>query len=518
MTLRHAGKGDQERPVSESTLPCADEKGGRARPARDPQAAAWLWLRPLARRLRYPALALLAAGLSLVSLQLLVGRQLVRQQTSQLANGVAANLLLGQVALERFSPAGLTTLSGMRLAVGERPAGSRDWSPEEQREQPLQEQAGRLRTELCHRLYPCPALRLAGDGSHGVWVEMNSALETVWLFVPLPAAVGWPPDPWLLSLSLGIGGLTVGLLFQLLEVQRPLRRLEQALTQVGLDAPSPSLAQRGTSAVRRLTGRFNTMVAQLQRNERERATMLAGIAHDLRSPLTRLRLRLQLAADADPGLGEAATDRPPPEQGPASANTAAGMNGLPTKTVAAIAADLDALERITGQFLVFAGADGQERPVLLPLHDLLAETAAAVVGTLPLELELTALQRRVRPTALARALTNLLENAIAHGQPPLRLVLRPQDAEPQGRPGSEPTHQGFEIQLWDRGPGISPDDWPRALTPFLRLDGARGGRGHSGLGLAIARRIASDHGGGLRRLESNGRFGVALWGRSLPPS
>jgi len=471
------------------------------------------WLRPLARRLRYPALALMAAGLSLLSLQLLVGRQLVRQQMSQLASGVAANLLLGQVALERFSPEALSTLSGMRLAVGDRPAGSGDWGRAQRRERPLQEQAGRLRAELCRRLSTCPAMRPAGGDSRGVWVEMDSTLETVWLFVPLPAAVGWPPDPWLLSLSLGIGGLTAGVLFQLLEVQRPLSRLEQALTQVGLDTPGTPLAQRGTAAVRRLTGRFNTMVDQLQRSERERATMLAGIAHDLRSPLTRLRLRLHLATDL---ATDAPADLRPPVPGRAASATGPGTPSLPATQADAIAADLDALERITGQFLVFAGADRQERPVLLPLDDLLAETAAAVVGTLPLELELTALQRRVRPIALARALTNLLENAIAHGRPPLRLVLRPLDAQPEGA-GNGAAQEGFEIQLWDRGPGISAEDWPRALTPFLRLDGARGGRGHSGLGLAIARRIASDHGGGLRRLEADGRFGVALWGQSLPP-
>ena len=506
-------------------------------PAERPANVPWAWLRP-ARRLRYPALALLAAGLSLLSLQVLVGRQLAKQETSRLASGVAANLLLGQVALERFSPEGLSALSGMRLAVGERPAGSRAWSRGKRPGPLLQEQAGRLRVELCRRLTPCPTLRLAGDGSHGVWVEMESALESVWLFVPLPAAMGWPPDPWLLSLSLGIGGLTAGLLFQLLEVQRPLRRLEQALTQVALEAPAVSLAQRGTSAVRRLTGRFNGMVAQLERNERERATMLAGIAHDLRSPLTRLRLRLQLAADAgvapnrttaaagratkdgnaDPAGMEGTTERQPPDRDPASPAAAVGGAGLPAMTTAAIAADLDALERITSQFLVFAGVDRQERPVLLPLHDLLAETAAAVVGSQPLELELAALQRRVRPTAVARALTNLLENAMAHGQPPLRLVLRPLDADMEGPPGAKARHEGFEVQVWDRGPGISADDWPRALTPFLRLDGARGGRGHSGLGLAIARRIALEHGGGLRRLEAEGRFGVALWGRSLPPS
>jgi two-component system osmolarity sensor histidine kinase EnvZ len=140
----------------------------------------------------------------------------------------------------------------------------------------------------------------------------------------------------------------------------------------------------------------------------------------------------------------------------------------------------------------------------VPLHDLLAEVAA-LVAEVPLELDLQPLERRVRPTALARAVGNLLENALQYGTPPLRLVLR----------AAEPDPHGFVIEVWDRGAGIAAAAWPIALEPFQRLDVARGGQGHCGLGLAIADRIARLHGGALRRLEGGGGFGVALTGRSL---
>jgi two-component system osmolarity sensor histidine kinase EnvZ len=216
------------------------------------------------------------------------------------------------------------------------------------------------------------------------------------------------------------------------------------------------------------------MVERLDLSERERATMLAGIAHDLKSPITRLRLRLGLA-------------RPEPADLQRSE------------------ADLDALERITAQFLLFAGGVDAEPPVLVPLEQLLAELSAAI-DPRELQLDLEPLQRWVQPTALGRAVGNLLDNALSHGQKPLRLVLRP--ALPDG--------EGFQIAVWDCGAGIAPDQWAQALMPFQRLDRARGGLGHCGLGLAIAARVAAAHGGGLEAQRSAQGFAVVLQGRSLP--
>jgi two-component system osmolarity sensor histidine kinase EnvZ len=223
--------------------------------------------------------------------------------------------------------------------------------------------------------------------------------------------------------------------------------------------------------VRSLTGRFNAMVDRLAANERDRATMLAGIAHDLKSPLTRLRLRL--------GLGAAGPDQRQAE------------------------ADLDALERITSQFLLFAGGGDGEAPVRLPLDQWLAELTGPIAAD-QIQLDLTPMEASVQPVALARAVGNLIDNALSHGSSPLRLVLRAEPAE------------GFRIEVWDQGPGIDPKQWPQALMPFQRLDRARGGSGHCGLGLAIAARVAASHGGGLEPLRSDQGFGVLLRGRSLP--
>lgn len=271
-----------------------------------------------------------------------------------------------------------------------------------------------------------------------------------------------------------------GALFLLLEVQRPLQQLERALARVGLEAKPEPMPQRGAPEVRRLAQRFNAMLQRLEDSERERATMLAGIAHDLKTPLTRLRLRLSMLGD-----------------GAASARAGA---------------DLDDLERITGQFLLFAGGGGGEAAVQVPLAELLAELAARYDGQ-PVELDLAPVTATVQPITLGRAVANLIDNALSYGQPPVRLVLRAWQKD------------GFELQVWDQGQGIAEEQRTQALMPFQRLDEARSGHGHCGLGLAIAQRVARTHGGELRLGDQPlvdlspepvpGQFCVSLSGHSL---
>ena len=440
------------------------------------------------RRLGYGASAAGFTALALLLLQLLLAQRLEQQQRRQLATQVAGNVLLAELGLERFSPVALADLSDMRLAVGPRPPAAA--SPGQPAPLALRQQAEALRNDLCRRLSHCPLVWPTQPGptgsrplgpsaptrspGRGAWVELQSPLETVWLFAPIAPRHGWPPDPQLASLALVAGSLASLLLFLALEVQRPLRRLEGALAKVGLDSELPQaqlVASGGTAAVRRLTQRFNAMLNRIEATDRERRTMLAGLAHDLRSPLTRLRLRLA-------------------SNGPLAADERRRAE-----------ADLAALERITSQFLQFIGAESQESPVLVPLEALVAEAAN---GVAEVQLELEAMGRCVQPIALGRAIANLLDNAAIHGQPPLRLVLRSIGQE------------GFAIEVWDAGPGIAEADWERALMPFQRLDPARSGVGHSGLGMAIAARVAQAHGGSLERLApARGGFAVVLKGRSL---
>ena len=150
---------------------------------------------------------------------------------------------------------------------------------------------------LCSRLSHCRELRPAPSraGTPEAWIELFSPLEPVWLRTPLPMARAWPPPPTLLLL-LALVGATVmtGVLYLLLDVARPLRKLEDAVSRVGEDINREPVPEQGSAEVRRISRRFNAMVRRLAEGEKERATMLAGIAHDLRAPLTRLQFRLSM--------------------------------------------------------------------------------------------------------------------------------------------------------------------------------------------------------------------------------
>lgn len=425
----------------------------------------------LALVLRYGAVGLLWWLLALALLQLLLGRVVERQRLRQLAGPVAQTSRLAELALERLPAAAVAELSGLPLRPTPPPPAT---SP----------QAAALERQLCARLDPCPRVRASGHGQpRGLWVELEAPLEAAWLFVPLPEPRSWPPDPLLLALAIVAAGLATTLTALTLEVQRPLARLERGLGQVGGAERPGAIRRRGRGAVRRLAARFNTMLERLEHNEQERATMLAGLAHDLNQPLTRLRLRLALGDNRPAGAVFSAADR------------------------AAAEAELAAIARMLRQFLQFATAV-EEPPVVVPLDQVLAELTGTLEpgGEAPLALDLEPLERRVRVTALQRAVANLIDNACSHGIPPVRLVLRAEGEE------------GFRIEVWDSGPGLSPERWNKALQPFQRLDPARGGLGHCGLGLAIVARVAAAHRGRLscHHGADGAGFAVCLHGRSHP--
>jgi two-component system osmolarity sensor histidine kinase EnvZ len=223
--------------------------------------------------------------------------------------------------------------------------------------------------------------------------------------------------------------------------------------------------------MRRLAAAFNAMAGDLARHDRERSEVLAGISHDLRTPLTRLRLEAEMSIADDDAR-------------------------------AAVVADIGQMEGVIGQFMDYARTDDGEEAEATDLGALLEGVAAHQrrIGR-PLAVDLALLPRlAVRPRALARAVANLIDNAARYGAGEIRLSARLAGPE-------------IRIEVADHGPGIPPAEAERLKRPFTRLDAARTNATGTGLGLAIVDRVARLHGGRLDLLENPGgglRAGLVL--------
>jgi signal transduction histidine kinase len=274
---------------------------------------------------------------------------------------------------------------------------------------------------------------------------------------PLPAP---PPRPDFLG-YLALFLFSIGLLAYLVArmTMHPLKQLAQAADDLGKDINQPPLRLDGASEIRQATGAFNAMQARIRQHIQQRTQMLAAITHDLQTPLTRLRLRLEKVSDAE----------------------------LRDKLVG----DLSAMQDMVREGLELARSMDTVEPMQpLNLDSLLdsvcsdaADTGQAVTLAGQVGMPIMA-----RPLALRRCLINLLDNAVKYGQSACVTVQR--EAGVGG--------VSALIRIRDGGPGIAPDQLQKVFEPFYRTETSRSrDTGGTGLGLTIARNIAQQHGGSL---------------------
>ena len=233
---------------------------------------------------------------------------------------------------------------------------------------------------------------------------------------------------------------------------RPLKQLAQAAKDLGNDINHPPLALTGASEIRQASAAFNAMQARIRQHIFQRTQMLAAITHDLQTPLTRLRLRLEKVADSD--LHERLV-------GDLSAMQSMVKEGLDLarsmdSTEAMQALDLDSLLDSVCSDAADAGQN-----VTLEGH-----AGMALMG---------------RPIAMRRCLVNLIDNAVKYGQYAHVTVER--------------LSGSARIRIRDGGPGIAPEQLAKVFEPFYRIETSRSREsGGTGLGLTIARNIAEQHG------------------------
>jgi two-component system osmolarity sensor histidine kinase EnvZ len=241
---------------------------------------------------------------------------------------------------------------------------------------------------------------------------------------------------------------------------RAIERLADAADAFGRGGDVPQFKPHGAREVRKAAHAFIAMKERIQRYIDQRTALLASVSHDLRTPLTRLKLEAALAE--------------------------------PTPQVNAIKRDLAEMEHMIDEYLAFARGEGGEALETVGLRGLIQEVSE---GALRAGAEVKvdadgALAAHVRPNALKRALSNLVMNAAAHGEH-VAVAARARAAG------------GVEILVDDDGPGIPPERYEDAFKPFNRLDEARNQNEKGvGLGLAIARDVARALGGDVTLAKS----------------
>lgn len=289
-------------------------------------------------------------------------------------------------------------------------------------------------------------LTISAPLSGGGWLNVTTRVR-----VP---AVAWA-WPALVSMLLAVAAILLVVALTVRRITRPLTALSAAAERLGRGEEVTALEETGPAELRRTTAAFNAMQERLTRFVRDRTAMLAAIGHDLRTPITALRLRAELVEDEE--------------------------------TRERLLAIIAEMQEMTEATLAFARQEAQReetRPVDLSalvgsLCDDLAEMGRDVAFTGPDRLPYSC-----RPVALRRALRNLVDNAVTYGM--------------RARVALAATGDGVTVTVDDDGPGIPEADLERVFGPFVRLEASRSREtGGVGLGMAIARSIVRAHGGDI---------------------
>lgn len=310
----------------------------------------------------------------------------------------------------------------------------------------------------------------------GFWISFDIDGDAYWLMLDRERVGGASGAQWVWWAGLVMLLSLVGAVFISRLINQPLSQLTAAAHTLALgQTPSP-LPETGPAEIRETNQSFNQMVADLNRIETDRAMILAGISHDLRTPITRMQLEVEMA-------------------------------GLPDDARLGMQSDLAQMDAIIGQFLDYARPAREADFATIDLSALLGDCAQDIRRQRDVRLAaVLAPDLRIQgdATDLKRLIANLVENARRYGKTQdtelveIDLVARAE-------------HGSVVVTIGDRGTGVPEEDLERLLRPFVRLNAARSQANGAGLGLAIVDRIVRRHHGRLRLGRSaHGGFAVSI--------
>ncbi len=309
------------------------------------------------------------------------------------------------------------------------------------------------------------------DGEPWHWVAIPSGGRVLWVGFPHSRVGTQPMTTALVTLAAGMLLAIVAAAWLARRIVAPLERLDAAAAVLGRGERPEQLPETGPRELAALARRINALGREVHDLLEGRTTLLAGLSHDLRTPLARMRLALEmLGRRPDPALIER-LDR-----------------------------DIEEMNRLVGDMLELARGLGREAPREVDVQALL-EQLATQAREAGVDVTVNAAQCTVSaaPQALRRLLGNLLSNAQRYGGGrPVELVARRES-------------DGVRIGVLDRGPGIPADQVEAVFRPFHRVEASRSpGTGGAGLGLAIVRQLAQANGWSVE-LENRAGGGLAAW-------
>jgi two-component system, OmpR family, osmolarity sensor histidine kinase EnvZ len=309
------------------------------------------------------------------------------------------------------------------------------------------------------------------DGKEWHWVELPSGGRTLWLGFRHSRDGTQPGTTVVVILAVGLLLAFLAAWWLARQTIAPLKRLNEAVAVLGRGETPETLPETGPRELAALASRVNALVRQVHELLDGRTTLLAGLSHDLRTPLARMRLALEML-----------DRRPDP------------------KWIAQIEADIEEMNRLVGDMLELARGLGQEASSPIDVCILLEDLAqhARDTGT-QVEITCDPCVVSAAPLALRRLLSNLISNAQRYGgDDPLEFR-------------AERTGSSVRIGVLDRGPGIPIDQIEAVFRPFHRVDASRSvTTGGAGLGLAIVQQLAQSNGWSVH-LENRDGGGLAAW-------
>lgn len=301
-------------------------------------------------------------------------------------------------------------------------------------------------------------LLIAAD-AHGIrlWLKLDAAPE-LWIAFPVRERGGGARRFSMVLLAVCVPLVWLAAAYFARRLVQPLRRLAAAAPALvrGEEVAMPTIG--GPREVRELGGALERSAREVREAAQDRTLMLAGISHDLRTPLTRVQFALELLPDTDPELR------------------------------AGIARDIAEIDAILSQFVAYARDGRDENSEMLDLAAVCRNAVTAAGGDWEVGAP-TYATLRGRPMALLRAIENLVVNAQRHGAAPFELRL--------SRDGD-----AWRVEVADHGSGLDREAVERVRQPFVRSAAREDAHAGSGLGLAIVERVARQHGGELQLLPN----------------